>query len=82
MYNRKGDITLLSGRRFPIQAGSTMKADGTYTLNLSHGRHTYRLGLRSDGSSDVSVSGPANDRLGRFGVTPDGEFVHDISDPN
>lgn len=54
---------------------------GTYRaceVEARHGEHVYRLGLRADGSSDVSVSGRDDLKLGCLGVTATGQFVHDL----
>jgi hypothetical protein len=76
-YTRAGGVKIQCGSGLPFLAGGPAGANRAYEVEARHGRYLYRLGIRGNGSSDVSASGPADVVLGCLGITPAGEFVHD-----
>ncbi len=75
MYDRSGRVAVTWGEGFAVRAGCSATPDGVYDVTVVRDQIAYRLEVRPDQTSGISVENRRFNERDGLGVTPDGLIV-------
>jgi hypothetical protein len=78
-YARGGFVIVRLGSSFPVQPGLSASRNGEYNFAVHHRGVSYRLKLRENEPSGLTVTDALHRITWGFGFTKDGDFVDDPS---